>query len=175
MQTMTTVIPVTPSLRPTVPLRLVKEVRAGRVTGWLLLIACALGGVGCKDPEQQACREAEQAVARHLPQFLNLTNREVTEVRLLGEGYSQPVWNIQGHHYLWASRQAVIGASSYEIRIYAMNPRAVGRSREAGVVITNQPAETGLKSVGTLKFMHQSPPTGEIRVYVAHAGLRYEE
>lgn len=149
--------------------------RVGRIAGCLALIACLLAGAGCENPERQAFSEAEQAVAYYLPQFLNLTNRSAAEVRLIGEGYSHPFWNIQGHHYLSASRQAVIGASSYTIQIYALNPMAVGRSSDASVVIANQPADTGLKSVGVLKFEFDNPQAGALRVYVAHANIRFEE
>jgi hypothetical protein len=101
---------------------------------------------------------------------------------LTGEGYGHPVWNIQGHHYLtadrWASfRQPTIstGKTSFGVRtvrvtIYALNPSSFGH--DAGLVITNSSKETGLDSVGKMKFMVQGSDVRQIRVFVAHDGVK---
>lgn len=53
-----------------------------------------------------------------------LTNSFGNYIRLDGSGFSRPVWNIQGYHYLTLDRQAVFSKGSMPLRIHVVEARA---------------------------------------------------
>lgn len=90
---------------------------------------------------------------------------------LAGKGYAPPgMWNIQGHHYLQASRDAVFaGGATIPLVIYVMHPKSYVLQIGDGLEVTNDPKDTGLDAVGQLKFVDDNDPF--IRVFVSHAGV----
>ncbi len=114
---------------------------------------------------------------------------------LTGQGYTGPAaWNIQGHHYLEARREAVFGQTAFTVSLLVMHPDHYARYMDWGVEVANDPQKTGVAGVGKLKFLlgtlsivstNELPPErskavgqpqfiirDRLRVFVSHSGVR---
>lgn len=102
----------------------------------MILFLVIVGSVGCKavlnGPRDRRCAQEAQAVAEEYlraggaaalldsyhPGMVRSSPTDIGEfVRLEGEGYSYPVWNIQGYHFLDLRRRAHFEHGVIPIRI----------------------------------------------------------
>jgi hypothetical protein len=114
---------------------------------------------------------------------------------LTGQGYTGPgAWNIQGHYYLEARREAVFGQTAFTVSLLIMHPDHYASYMDWGVEVVNDPRETQVTGVEKMKFLlhtlnivstNEPPQEGakgggqppyeireRLRVYVSHSGVR---
>ncbi len=73
--------------------------------------------------------------------------------RIEGSGYYDPVWNIQGYHYLTLDRTAYFKNRAVSVRIYVAEGRVTA---------------PGLKTMGTPRLEGHVSPLQGARIFVSH-------